>query len=57
MVAWRSVAEATGEDMAPAFAVRITDAFETQVRVRVHDGVQVLDDEASRSPSALPRPS
>ncbi len=52
----RSVSEIV-QDMDPAFAVRITNAFDPEVRVRVHDGVQVLDDEASRSPSALPRPS
>ena len=43
-VAWRSVSEVV-KDMDPAFAVRITDVFDPEVRVRVHDGVQLIDDD------------
>lgn len=48
-VAWRSVAEVT-HDMDPAYAVRITDAFNSEVRVRVHDGVRLLSDNPEPSP-------
>lgn len=51
-VAWRPVSDVT-RDMNPAYAVRITDAFDTIVHVRVHDGVHLLDNHriTTHSPS------
>lgn len=41
VVSWRSVSDVV-EEMDPAFAVRVTDAFEHGVQVRVHDGVTLI---------------
>lgn len=53
-VAWRSVDEIT-RDMDPAYAVRVTDAFEPGVPVRVHDGVSLINEEAGHSTRPTPR--
>lgn len=44
-VAWCSVDDVT-RNMDPAYAVRITDAFEPTVNVRIHDGVHLLRDDS-----------
>lgn len=41
-VRWSPVSEVVAT-MAPAYAVRITDAFEPGVHTRTHDGVNLLD--------------
>lgn len=38
---WRLASEVI-EEMDPAFAIRITDAFDPEVHVRTHDGVEML---------------
>lgn len=41
-VRWMTRTEVTAT-MAPAFAIRVLDAFENEPHVRAHDGVQILD--------------
>ena len=47
-VRWMSLEEAT-RLMEPAYLVRLADAFDSEVSVRVHDGVEVLRDDSHRS--------
>lgn len=50
-VAWRRVSDLV-EDMDPAFAVRVTDAFAGAVQVRVHDGVTLTENTSEWHPEA-----
>lgn len=40
-VRWMTLNEVR-EAMSPAYAIRVTDAFEAEVRTRAHDGVELL---------------
>lgn len=50
-VAWRTTQEVI-RDMDQAYAVRVTDAFDSIVHVRTHDGVNILRDETGSASNA-----